>query len=262
MSLINCPEKKPINPVTSLNNYSMMSVMTTKLFRWATFVAIVTVLHVYSPKVNGNSNACWVFEPAIVKQFVTEAYGMDRAPVISQWQRMLDSLETQSEREKLNTVNNFFHANLRYRTDFSAHGVEDFWTTPLETLGQGFGDCEDYAIAKYISLRIAGVPSNKLRLIYVRAQIGGPNSTVSQAHMVLGYFESTTAEPLILDSLIRNILPASERDDLTPVFSFNSEGLWAGAAGSRSSSSPTSRLSRWRNVLERMETQGVYLEKQ
>ncbi|WP_237707120.1 transglutaminase-like cysteine peptidase [Pseudoalteromonas sp. BSi20652] len=47
----------------------------------------------------------------------------------------------------------------------------DYWTTPLETLGRGLGDCEDYAIAKYISLRALGVIDDKLRLIYEKQKL-------------------------------------------------------------------------------------------
>jgi hypothetical protein len=65
------------------------------------------------------------------------------------------------------------------------------------------------------------VAVEKLRLIYVRARLGGAGSTQSIAHMVLGYYETPAAEPLVLDSLLDNIMPASQRKDLTPVFSFN-----------------------------------------
>lgn len=208
------------------------------------------------------SNACWVVNFEVSERFVRQSYGNEKAAVTNQWRSMIRNIQNQPDSTKIRTVNDFFHSNLTYQTDMRVHGIEDYWTTPLETIGQGVGDCEDYAIAKYISLRLAGVEASKLRLIYVRAQIGGPRSSFSQAHMVLGYFETPSSEPLILDSLVRNILPASERDDLTPVFSFNSNGLWAGSTGSRAASSPTSRLSRWRNVIERMEQQGIYLEHQ
>ena len=73
--------------------------------------------------------------------------------------------------------------------------------------------------------------------------------------MVLGYYQLPGAEPQVLDNLVETIQPASERIDLTPVFSFNSNGLWAGGS-SRSRADPVQRLSRWRNVLARMQEQG------
>lgn len=175
------------------------------------------------------------------------------------WQQSLVALQAATEREKIHTVNAFFHQHIGYRTDELLYSQKDYWATPLELLGQGFGDCEDWAIAKYISLRNAGIADEKLRLIYVRARIGGPQSSLSEAHMVLGYYATPDAQPLILDSLISQVLPASERSDLTPVFSFNSAGLWAGQGAQKANASPTARLSRWRSVLARMQAEGVGL---
>ena len=73
--------------------------------------------------------------------------------------------------------------------------------------------------------------------------------------MVLAYYAQPGAEPLILDNLIGEVRPASRRPDLTPVFSFNSEGLWQGAAGA-AAGDPTARLSRWREVLAKARAEG------
>ena len=100
----------------------------------------------------------------------------------------------------------------------------------------------------------AGVPQAKLRLVYVRAIVGGPGGAV-QAHMVLAYYSAPGAEPLILDNLIGEIRPASRRPDLEPVFSFNSEGLWQGT-GAQSAGDPVARLSRWREVLAKARAEG------
>jgi predicted transglutaminase-like cysteine proteinase len=132
--------------------------------------------------------------------------------------------------------------------------MEDYWASPLETLQQGRGDCEDFAIAKYFSLLATGVPAAQLRLVYVRLQLGGPGGP-SQAHMVLAYYADAQAEPLILDNLVTEIRPASRRPDLTPVFSFNSEGLWQGNGGPRMGD-PVERLSRWREVLSKARAEG------
>jgi len=189
-----------------------------------------------------------------------ERFSEDRVAVILRWQELLEEIAPLSEQEQLVQVNDFFHRNVRYQLDEHLYGVEDYWATPLETLGHGRGDCEDWAIAKYISLRRLGIPDEKLRLIYVRAQIGGPRSPISQAHMVLGYYETPSAEPLILDSLISNVLPASERTDLSPVFSFNADGLWMGQGPAPAAGSPTARLSHWRDVLERMQREGIRIQ--
>lgn len=155
------------------------------------------------------------------------------------------------EEARLPLINEFFNRRVLYREDTEVWGQVDYWASPLETLGKGAGDCEDYAIAKYFSLVLAGVPVAKLRLVYVRAQVGGG----VLAHMVLAYYGRPDAEPLILDSLVTEVRPASRRPDLSPVFSFNSEGLWQGV-GSASAGNPVARLSRWRQVLEKAKAEG------
>jgi len=74
--------------------------------------------------------------------------------------------------------------------------------------------------------------------------------------MVLGYYEDPTGEPVILDNLITSVRPASRRPDLQPVFSFNHQGLWV-AGQQASSADPTARLSKWREVLDRMKQEGL-----
>lgn len=181
-----------------------------------------------------------------------------KQPVLDQWQSLLQRVSTLNTMDKLKQVNEFVHDTLAYQLDQSLWGREDYWATPLETLAKGRGDCEDYVIIQYVSLLQAGISDDKLRLIYVRARIGGPASPVTQPHMVLGYYPEAGAEPFLLDSLIEDILPASERTDLTPVFSFNSSELWAGGDGASAGSS-TARLSPWRDVLNRMKSEGVSL---
>jgi predicted transglutaminase-like cysteine proteinase len=187
-------------------------------------------------------------------------FSVERVVVAERWQAMMTDVVESPPDAQLERVNAFFHRAVRYRTDQQLYGREDYWASPLETLGNGLGDCEDWAIAKYITLRHLGIPDERLRLIYVRAQIGGARSPITQAHMVLGYYPSPDSEPIILDSLISAVLPASERSDLSPVFSFNSRGIWVGQGTATASGSPTARLSLWRDVLVRMQQEGIQLQ--
>jgi predicted transglutaminase-like cysteine proteinase len=158
------------------------------------------------------------------------------------------------EAGRLEAINQFFNRHIVFREDEQVWGVGDHWASPLETLSKGVGDCEDFAIAKYFALLAGGTPASRLRLVYVRLQIGGAGGP-TQAHMVLAHYASPQAEPLILDNLVSEIRPASRRTDLTPVFSFNSEGLWQGA-GAQTMGDPAVRLSRWRDVLTRARAEG------
>jgi predicted transglutaminase-like cysteine proteinase len=169
-------------------------------------------------------------------------------------QSVLQSAVDGEERAKLQAVNQFFNRRVRSVDDAELWGEVDYWASPLEMLDKGAGDCEDFAIAKYFALLALGVPMNKLRLVYVRAQMGGPGGPV-QAHMVLAYYAVAQAEPLILDNLITDLRPASRRPDLAPVFSFNGEGLWQGVSGV-SAGDPAARLSRWREILAKARAEG------
>ena len=192
-------------------------------------------------------------------EFISTRYTVQSIARAEQYKAFLTEYAQRSEPEKIAAVNHFFHQHITYSTDLELYNQSDYWASPAELLGAGQGDCEDWAIAKYLSLRQLNIDDSKLRLVYVRARIGAIGSTLSQAHMVLAYYPSPGSEPLILDSLISTVLPASERNDLTPVFSFNAEGLWAGQSDMRSTQSPRARLSRWRDLLERLPNEGIVL---
>ncbi|WP_026278995.1 MULTISPECIES: transglutaminase-like cysteine peptidase [Thioalkalivibrio] len=193
-----------------------------------------------------------------LEQVAAERYGPDTAERVRRWRELLEDLADEDEQTQITRVNEFFNRKLLYQDDQVTWGKEDFWATPLEALDKGAGDCEDYSIAKYVSLRKLGIPDERLRLFYVRARLGGPDSNLSQAHMVLGYFTDPRDEPQVLDNLVTRIETASQRDDLTPIFSFNSEGLWPDGQ-EQSAADPTARLSRWRRVLEQLDEYGLDL---
>lgn len=186
----------------------------------------------------------------------SQRYGDSGAASVTAWRDLLTSSAGQPEAAKLRRVNDFFNRKIRFGEDRDIWGMADYWATPLEVLGRSEGDCEDFAIAKYISLKLLGVPSEKMRLTYVKARIGGPQSSIVQAHMVLSYYPAPEDEPVILDNLISDIRPASRRPDLTTVFGFNAEGLWVGGATPRAGN-PAQRLSKWQSVLVRMREEGI-----
>ncbi len=190
-----------------------------------------------------------------LKNLAQSRYGQAGVERLVQWRTMLTQQRDNNEQQQLLAVNDFFNRSVEFRNDIAIWGVSDYWATPLEILGKQQADCEDFSIAKYLSLLELGVDPQKLKITYVKADLG--NKT--QAHMVLAYYPSPRAEPLILDNISQRILPASRRTDLTPVFSFNSHGLWVGGSGTRSLSDPASRLSRWRDLLARLHAEGFSL---
>lgn len=178
-------------------------------------------------------------------------YGPRAAALYREWNALLAGLQGADEKTQLREVNRFFNRKIQFREDREVWGLADYWATPLEMFGKGAGDCEDFSIGKYASLLALGVAPEKLRITYVKARLGGPDSSISQAHMVLAYYPAPSAEPQILDNLVGSILPASQRGDLQPVFSFNAQGLWVGNANS-----DVNKLTRWRQLLDKMKNEG------
>lgn len=186
-----------------------------------------------------------------------QRWGAAVAPKFAAWRALIQEVSAGSDADRIKRVNTFFNRQMQFADDSVVWSQPDYWATPMESLGRGAGDCEDFAIAKYFTLLQTGVVPEKLRLIYVRAKTGGDDNAPTQAHMVLAYYAQPSAEPLIMDNLIPDIRPASRRPDLVPVFSFNSAGVFAGIAGGGAAAvGGTGRLSRWEDLLRRAKAEG------
>jgi predicted transglutaminase-like cysteine proteinase len=196
---------------------------------------------------------CWLLSPALVSD-ASAASSSGLAEAISEsrlasWQSLLDHSANNQPLAQLEQVNQFINRSVSFVSDRQAWGLDDYWATPTQTLTLGQGDCEDLAIAKYFSLVRMGVPSEKLRLTFVKAL------KQNQAHMVLAYYPSPGAQPLILDNLDPRIRPASERSDLLPVYAFNEHGVFLAKTPQRVSQ-PPAFLARWSELSERAMADG------
>jgi predicted transglutaminase-like cysteine proteinase len=186
-----------------------------------------------------------------------QKYGEEAYKDFQELQQLTTELKSTSEAEKLKQINDFFNRKITFTDDINVWGQVDYWASPLESIGLQAGDCEDFSIAKYIFLKAVNIPNDKLRLTYVRAELTNQQGQKSvRAHMVLSYYLTPQSEPMILDNLTSEILPASSRKDLSPVFSFNDKGLWVGNS-SKPKSDSLSHLSKWRDVLTRMQVDGI-----
>lgn len=133
---------------------------------------------------------------------------------------MMNNAKDQDESTKLILVNDFFNQT-PYVSDEETYRVPDYWATRLEFIGNDKGDCEDYVIAKYFTLRDLGVSPKKLYMTYVKLV------TFKASHLVLSYYATPKSIPLVLDNYNRKILPASQRNDLQPVYSFTGDDLFS-----------------------------------
>ena len=116
--------------------------------------------------------------------------------------------------KKLSHTNTFINRILP-QFDNKSFGINDHWATPKEFLINGYGDCEDYAIAKYFTLLELGIKKENLYFAVVEVKSRREN------HMVLIYSENKNESPLVLDNLSKVVIPFSRRVDLKPKFAFN-----------------------------------------
>ena len=182
--------------------------------------------------------------------YVEDLYGEDSTELIVKWKQVIVDDLNSSDWDKLNAANQFFNKNVAYKTDQAHWKQEDYWATPVESLGTGAGDCEDFAIAKYFTLKAMGVDTSKLRLMYVRAL------KWDEAHMVLIYNKTPNSIPLVLDNIDKRIKPASKRRDLKPIYSFNAEGLWlARGKGLGKKVKNNNGIAKWTDVMSRIENE-------
>jgi predicted transglutaminase-like cysteine proteinase len=154
------------------------------------------------------------------------------------WQSLVKGQIGRARIEQLSAVNQFFN-NWRYKTDEQNYARRDHWATPLEFLRQS-GDCEDYAIAKYVTLRQLGFPAERLRIVVVRDVLR------DLAHAVLAVYLGD--QVYVLDNLTRAVLPHQRVTHYVPYYSINESTRWAhvmpadalvsSATGGRASSSP------------------------
>jgi predicted transglutaminase-like cysteine proteinase len=140
----------------------------------------------------------------------------------TQFLRLIAAVSSKSGREKLDEANRGVNAAIRYVSDYAQHGEADRWSSPLATFATARGDCEDYAIAKYVALTAAGFSRNDLQLVLVR------DRAVRQDHAVLA--ARLDGRWLILDNRFSALTEDSEAKSLTPLFAINHDGVHLFAA--------------------------------
>lgn len=187
-----------------------------------------------------------------VLRWVDAKWGTDARQRVASWppHMRMTLKDYPDDLDKLKRANDFFN-QVAWVSDIEHWQQEDYWATPLETLATNGGDCEDFSIGKYVTLHHTRMDPDKLRITYVKAL------EYDQAHMVLAYYPTPSSEPLILDNINKTILPASQRTDLFPIYSFNGDGLWLAKSRDKKLTSDSQKsLPQWRAVNERMEREG------
>jgi predicted transglutaminase-like cysteine proteinase len=135
---------------------------------------------------------------------------------IKRWHAFLRKLRGRAPRAQLRAVNAYMN-RVPYITDQRNYGVIDYWATPRQFLTRG-GDCEDYAIAKYLSLRALGWPRDRLRVAVVI------DRRKRQAHAILIVYLGGNA--YILDNQVAAIRRDAKVHYYHPVYSINERYWW------------------------------------
>lgn len=140
---------------------------------------------------------------------------VNRCPA-KKWSTFLKKVGSLPRRDQITNVNTFFNS-LRYIVDPVNYGKKDYWATPIQFFNKN-GDCEDYAISKYISLRKLGVPVKDMRIVVVR------DLNLKVAHAILVVYHK--GKPLILDNQIGQVIEASRIRHYQPIYSINEKNWW------------------------------------
>lgn len=151
-----------------------------------------------------------------------EANGAQCTPTAARFVAVIKAATEKQGRARLEEVNRRVNAAIRYTSDIAQWGVVDRWSAPLDVNGKGsfdtgMGDCEDYAIAKYVALREAGVPAKDLRVLLVRDKV------VNMGHAVLAAREEGSW--LIMDNRFNRMLAENDADFLLPLFAMDADGV-------------------------------------
>ncbi|MEO8322202.1 MAG: transglutaminase-like cysteine peptidase [Bradyrhizobium sp.] len=140
----------------------------------------------------------------------------------AQFLRVIHAVGAKSGREKLEEANRAVNQAIRYVSDYAQHGEADRWSTPLASFATAKGDCEDYAIAKYVALVAAGFSRSDLQLVLVR------DRAVRQDHAVLA--ARLEGHWLILDNRFSALKDDYESSNLMPLFAIDHQGVHLFAA--------------------------------
>jgi predicted transglutaminase-like cysteine proteinase len=132
------------------------------------------------------------------------------------WRNLLAALQRAADDVRIRDVNAFMN-KAAYITDLRNYGIGDYWATVREFLDKD-GDCEDFAIAKYFSLKALGFDPGRMRIVVVE------DLNLKTPHAVLALY--TDSGVLILDNQIALPVRADSIVHYKPLYSINESAWW------------------------------------
>jgi predicted transglutaminase-like cysteine proteinase len=132
------------------------------------------------------------------------------------WTGLIEDLKGKDRLTQIKEVNKLLNSK-KYIIDMRNWGKEDYWATPFQFLKKN-GDCEDYAIAKFMALKALGIPIEDMRVVALQ------DLNLGVGHAVLIVYNGSDA--LLLDNQIKTVVPANSIKHYQPVYSINENGWW------------------------------------
>jgi predicted transglutaminase-like cysteine proteinase len=105
------------------------------------------------------------------------------SPAALQFLAIVDTARSREGRARFGEVNRAINLAIKATSDMAQYGQIDVWSPPLDTFASRAGDCEDYAIAKFAALRMAGIPTEDLRIVVLRDLLHGEDHAVLLARL-------------------------------------------------------------------------------
>jgi len=170
-----------------------------------------------------------------------------------QWETLLETSKRSTELETVHSVNQSIN-HFGHLPDRLVWSKIEFWATPYELISKGAGDCEDFAIAKYLALLELGIPPDHLQLLWSR--VYNQKKQRIEPHVVTLYRPGDSSTYLVLDNINRKEIALEKRVDLLPQIRFNREVAWIRSNNDewiQLASHP--RLKIWKELLQRWDRQ-------
>ena len=130
------------------------------------------------------------------------------SPAALRFLAIVDDARARDGRARLGEINRAINLAIRPMSDEAQYGEIDVWSSPLVTFAHRAGDCEDYAIAKYVALRLAGLSSDDLRIVIMRDTMHGEDHAVAAARLDGRWLTLDNRRmAMVEDANIRNFRP-------------------------------------------------------
>ncbi len=138
---------------------------------------------------------------------------------LQQWNQRIEQLaKLPSRADQIVAVNKLMNDSITYDDDIRIWGKSDFWATPAETFSKGYGDCDDYAVAKYLTLKRLGFTDNEMRVVVLK------DTRKNELHAVLSV--SHNGSNYILDNQNKQVLADYQITHYQPIYSINQLSWW------------------------------------